>query len=99
MFVLFRPRQVCETLVCHAIIGKDRGKERIIKSTIRADFIAPVVELSTNKMEFRVDKEPNDVTALTPQTRTFTMRNVSSLPLSCVLRVQYPFQVSRLVTR
>ena len=84
---------MCESIACHAIIGKDRGKEKIIKSTIRADFISPVIELSANRIDFRVDKEPSDITALIPQTKTFSMRNVSSLPLSCVLRVQYPFQV------
>uniref|UniRef100_H2XZ27 Hydin adenylate kinase-like domain-containing protein n=1 Tax=Ciona intestinalis TaxID=7719 RepID=H2XZ27_CIOIN len=87
------PRQVCETLLCHAIIGKANGKERIIRSAIRADFISPVLELSKDKIEFRVDKRPDDVTALTPKTRTFVARNISSLPLTCVLHVEYPFQI------
>uniref|UniRef100_H2YKD6 Uncharacterized protein n=1 Tax=Ciona savignyi TaxID=51511 RepID=H2YKD6_CIOSA len=78
------PRQVNETLICHAIIGKANGKERIIRSSIRADFISPVLEVSTDKIEFRVDKRPDDVTALTPKTRTFVARNVSSLPLTCL---------------
>ena len=83
-----------ETLLCHAIIGKANGKERIMRATVRADFISPVLELSKERIDFRVDKRPDDVTALTPQNRTFAIRNVSSLPLTCILRVSYPFQVA-----
>ena len=89
-----RPQQIGETLLCHAIIGKANGKEKIIKANVHADFISPVLELSRDRIDFRVDKRPDDVTALTPQTRTFTARNVSSLPLTCILNVEYPFQVS-----
>ncbi|XP_076808093.1 hydrocephalus-inducing protein homolog isoform X2 [Clavelina lepadiformis] len=87
------PKQVTETLLCHAIIGKANGKERIMRATVRADFISPVLELSKERIDFRVDKRPDDVTALTPQNRTFAIRNVSSLPLTCILRVSYPFQL------
>ena len=81
-------------MLCHAIIGKANGKEKIIKANVHADFISPVLELSRDRIDFRVDKRPDDVTALTPQTRAFTARNVSSLPLTCILNVEYPFQVS-----
>lgn len=92
-FLPVSPKQVSEHLLCHAIIGKANGKERIIRAQIRADFISPVLQLSKDRIHFRVDKRPDDVTALTPQTRTFVAKNVSSLPLTCVLRVKYPFQV------
>ncbi|XP_077975805.1 hydrocephalus-inducing protein homolog isoform X2 [Styela clava] len=86
------PRRVHETLVCHAIIGKANGKEKILKSILSADFVSPVLELSNPNLYFRVDKTPES-SPMVPQTAKFIAKNVSSLPLTCVMTTEYPFQI------
>lgn len=92
-FISFSPRQVTETLTCHAIIGKANGKEKILKSVLAASFVSPVLELSNPNLYFRVDKTPGSMT-MQSQFASFSAKNVSSLPLTCVLTTDYPFQVS-----
>ena len=50
------PKVVKERMVCHAIIGKSSGKEKIMKTEINIEFISPLLEFSTKQVMFRVDK-------------------------------------------
>ena len=50
------PQPVKERMLCHAIIGRQGGKEQIMKVDVTADFISPLLEFSTKAMYFRVDK-------------------------------------------
>ena len=45
---------VTETLVCHAIIGKNPMKEKIMETTISAHFISPVLQFSRETLHFGV---------------------------------------------
>lgn len=45
-----------ERLLCHAIIGRQGGKELIMKIDVSSDFISPLLEFSTKSVYFRVDK-------------------------------------------
>ena len=45
-----------ERLLCHAIIGRQGGKELIMKIDVNTDFISPLLEFSTKSVYFRVDK-------------------------------------------
>nr|XP_025038877.1 hydrocephalus-inducing protein-like [Pelodiscus sinensis] len=83
------PKVVKERLVCHAIIGKQSGKERIMKVDITCEFIAPILHLSSKEITFRVEKHPSDV--LTSQYEPLILKNISSLPLTILLSVQAPF--------
>ncbi|XP_067402985.1 hydrocephalus-inducing protein homolog isoform X1 [Emydura macquarii macquarii] len=83
------PKVVKERLICHAIIGKQSGKERIMKVDITCEFIAPILHLSSKKITFRVEKHPSDV--LTPQYEPLILKNISSLPLNVILSLQEPF--------
>ena len=47
-----RPNSVTERLVCHAIIGKNAHKERIMTVDILANFIAPLTQFSTREISF-----------------------------------------------
>ena len=50
------PQYVRERLLCHAIIGRQGGKELIMKIDVTTDFISPLLEFSTKSVYFRVDK-------------------------------------------
>ena len=41
-----------ERLICHAIIGKNPHKERIMTVDITAKFIAPLLEFSSQELVF-----------------------------------------------
>ncbi|XP_039209471.1 hydrocephalus-inducing protein homolog isoform X12 [Crotalus tigris] len=83
------PKLVKERLICHAIIGKQSGKERIMKVDVTCEFIAPVLQISSRAVTFRVEKNPSDI--LTAQYKPLSLKNVSSLPLRVVLSLQEPF--------
>ncbi|KAG8143780.1 hypothetical protein E2320_000954, partial [Naja naja] len=83
------PKLVKERLLCHAIIGKQSGKERIMKVDVTCEFITPVLQISSRAVTFRVEKNPSDI--LTPQYKPLSLKNVSSLPLRVVLSLQEPF--------
>lgn len=55
--ILFdRPKTVKERMLCHAIIGKASGKEKVMKTDISIVFISPLLDFSTKQVMFRVDK-------------------------------------------
>ena len=41
-----------ERMICHAIIGKNPLKERIMTVDVTAEFIAPLLEFSSKKLLF-----------------------------------------------
>lgn len=51
-FIWCRPRVVNERMICHAIIGKNPLKERIMTVDVTATFIAPLLEFSSKKLLF-----------------------------------------------
>ncbi|XP_046781643.1 hydrocephalus-inducing protein homolog isoform X4 [Gallus gallus] len=85
------PRVVTERLLCHAIIGSKAGKTQIMQVDVTCEFIAPVLQLSSREITFRVEKQPSDV--LTAQHEPLHLKNISSLPLSVVLLVEQPFSL------
>ncbi|XP_025031084.1 hydrocephalus-inducing protein-like [Python bivittatus] len=50
------PKLVKERLLCHAIIGKQSGKECILKVDVTCEFIAPILQISSRAVTFRVEK-------------------------------------------
>ena len=52
----FSPQFVKERRLCHAIIGRQGGKELIMRVDVSADFISPLLEFSTKSVYFRFDK-------------------------------------------
>ena len=52
MCVTCRPMVVNERMICHAIIGKNPLKERIMTVDVTAKFIAPLLEFSSRKLLF-----------------------------------------------
>ena len=45
-----------EKMICHAIVGNNTGKEKIMKVDVIADFIEPLVQFSERKISFFVLK-------------------------------------------
>ncbi|MGH0142284.1 UNVERIFIED_CONTAM: hypothetical protein FKN15_002866 [Acipenser sinensis] len=85
------PKVVKETLICQAIIGKQSGKERIMKVDVTCEFIAPVLDISNKQLSFYVEKGPTNV--LVPQYKSVLLKNVSSLPLNMQMTLEEPFSI------
>ncbi|XP_074007853.1 hydrocephalus-inducing protein homolog [Numenius arquata] len=85
------PQVVKERLLCHAIIGSKAGKTQIMQVDVTCEFVAPVLQMSSREIAFRVEKQPSDV--LTLQYKPLSLKNVSSLPLSVVLALEQPFLI------
>ena len=85
------PTMVNEILVCHASIGRAKGRSRIMQVPIKCQFIQPLIKSSTNKVHFQIDKDVNDV--LTIQKSSIALENVSSLTLRIQLRTNKPFSI------
>ncbi|KAM9374294.1 hydrocephalus-inducing protein homolog [Phaethornis superciliosus] len=83
------PQVVKERLLCHATVGNRAGKIPIMHVDITCEFVAPVLQMSSREITFRVEKQPSDV--LTLQHKPFSLKNISSLPLSVVLALEQPF--------
>ena len=50
------PKEVRERLLCHSIIGRQGGKELIMKVDLFVEFISPLLEFSNDTIFFRFDK-------------------------------------------
>ncbi|NXS60518.1 HYDIN protein, partial [Brachypteracias leptosomus] len=85
------PQVVKERLLCHAIVGSKVGKVQVMQLDVTCEFIAPVLQMSSRKITFRVEKQPSDV--LTLQYKPLSLKNISSLPLSMVLALGQPFMI------
>ncbi|XP_074708613.1 hydrocephalus-inducing protein homolog [Strix uralensis] len=85
------PQVVKEQLLCHAVVGSKAGKAQIMQVDVTCEFIAPVLQMSSREITFRVEKQPSDV--LTLQYQPLSLRNASSLPLSIVLALEQPFLI------
>ncbi|XP_030334371.1 hydrocephalus-inducing protein homolog [Strigops habroptila] len=85
------PQVVKERLLCHAVVGNTAGKTLIMQTDVMCEFIAPILQMSTREITFRVEKQPSDV--LTLQYKPLSLKNISSLPLSMVLALGQPFSI------
>lgn len=47
---------VKEKLVCHAMIGAQKGKSLVMTVDILCEFIAPLIQLSTKQLIYRLEK-------------------------------------------
>ena len=54
--LLRRPCLVHEHVICHAILGRQGGKEMIIYVDLTVEFISPLLELSAKSVFFIVEK-------------------------------------------
>ncbi|KAM6300471.1 hydrocephalus-inducing protein homolog [Aegotheles albertisi] len=85
------PQVVKERLLCHTVVGRKVGKVQIMQVDITCEFVAPVLQMSSREVTFRVEKQPSDV--LTPQYKPLSLKNISPLPLSVVLALEQPFLI------
>ncbi|NXF39877.1 HYDIN protein, partial [Nyctibius bracteatus] len=85
------PLVVKERLLCHARVGTKTEKEKIMQVDVMCEFVAPVLQMSSREITFRVEKNPGDV--LTLQYKPLSLKNVSCLPINVVLAIEQPFVV------
>ncbi|KAB0347974.1 hypothetical protein FD754_012831 [Muntiacus muntjak] len=83
------PRVVKEKLVCHTIIGTQKGKSLVMTVNIICEFVAPFIQLSTKQLVYRLEKKPN--TILEPEYQPLTVKNISTLPVNVLLSTGGPF--------
>jgi len=82
-----------ETLLCHAIIGKAKGKERIMQVPIQCLFINPLIECSTRRLHFQINKTPNDTLKI--EQNSVNLKNVSRQSFKqCLLRIPFSTKMS-----
>lgn len=53
---MYCPQRVEERLVCHAVIGTQGGKTLIMAVKVTCEFIAPLLQLSTKHVTYRLEK-------------------------------------------
>ncbi|KAM9269036.1 LOW QUALITY PROTEIN: hydrocephalus-inducing protein homolog [Cariama cristata] len=85
------PQVVKERLLCYAVMGNKAGKAQIMQVDVTCEFVAPVLQISSREIAFRVEKQPSDV--LTLQYEPLSLKNISCLPLSIVPAVGEPFSI------
>uniref|UniRef100_A0A2K6GI20 HYDIN axonemal central pair apparatus protein n=1 Tax=Propithecus coquereli TaxID=379532 RepID=A0A2K6GI20_PROCO len=85
------PRIVKEKLVCHASIGAQKGKSLVMAVNITCEFIAPLIQLSTKQLVYRLEKKPNAM--LEPDYQPLVIKNISTLPVNMLLSTSGPFFV------
>ncbi|KAM5208569.1 hydrocephalus-inducing protein homolog isoform 3-T4 [Hipposideros larvatus] len=85
------PRRVKEKLVCQATIGAQTGKSVVMTVNIICEFIAPLIQLSTKQLIYRLEKEPN--ATLEPDYQPLVMKNISTLPVTVLLSTNRPFLI------
>ncbi|XP_004431871.1 PREDICTED: hydrocephalus-inducing protein homolog [Ceratotherium simum simum] len=85
------PRIVKEQLVCHAIIGAQKGRSLLMTVNIICEFIAPLLQLSTKQLIYRLEKKLNII--LEPDYQPLVMKNISTLPVNVLLSTSGPFFV------
>ncbi|KAI4571668.1 hypothetical protein MJG53_013774 [Ovis ammon polii x Ovis aries] len=83
------PRVVKEKLVCHTIIGTQKGKSLVMTVNIICEFVAPFIQLSTKQLVYRLEKKPN--TILEPEYQPLAIKNISTLPVNVLLSTGGPF--------
>lgn len=47
---------VKERLLCHAIVGSRAGKAQIMQVDVTCEFVAPILQMSSREITFRVEK-------------------------------------------
>ncbi|XP_069730590.1 hydrocephalus-inducing protein homolog [Phaenicophaeus curvirostris] len=85
------PQVVKERLLWHAVVGSKEEKVQVMQVDVTCEFIAPVLQLSSTELIFRVEKQPSDV--LTLQYKPFSLKNTCLLPLSVFLALEEPFSI------
>eukprot|EP00937_MAST-01D_sp_MAST-1D-sp2_P000047 g47.t1 len=86
------PEDVTELLVLEAKIGKT--VQDAFQCNVKGNFINPLLEPSSPALNFNYTYSPDEGEA-TPeiQTQLLTLKNVSELPLTFVLRADEPFSI------
>ncbi|XP_077566662.1 hydrocephalus-inducing protein homolog isoform X1 [Stigmatopora nigra] len=85
------PKVVREHLVCCGIVGHQGFKEHIFTVDLTCQFVAPVIRISSQKLNFYVEKLPGE--NLTQLFEELVLKNVSSLSLSMELFLAFPFSI------
>ncbi|XP_008833211.1 hydrocephalus-inducing protein homolog [Nannospalax galili] len=83
------PRKVKEKLVCHAIVGAQKGTSLLMSVNVICEFIAPLIQLSTRQLLYRLEKKPN--TVLEPDYQPLAVKNITTLPVHVLLSTTGPF--------
>ncbi|KAI9356512.1 hypothetical protein DFJ73DRAFT_958267 [Zopfochytrium polystomum] len=78
-----------ETLVCQSTIDKDPSRKIIIETTVLANFINPLLDISPSSLRFISAHTRDDDFELISQ--DMTLRNTSTLPLHLSLRCPTPY--------
>ncbi|KAM9376113.1 hydrocephalus-inducing protein-like [Pholidichthys leucotaenia] len=85
------PKDVCERLVCNALIGNERIRETIMSVDVSCRFVTPMLNISSKRLNFYIKKVKDK--SVTPLYEKLVLKNVSSLSLSIKLSLVEPFSL------
>ncbi|KAF7656193.1 hypothetical protein LDENG_00045060 [Lucifuga dentata] len=85
------PKMVQERLVCYGLVGLQNCYEQIMTVDVTCHFVAPMLSISTKKLNFYIEKVPGK--SLLPLYEMLVLKNVSSLSLYLDLSVVEPFSL------
>lgn len=80
-----------EKLVCESKIGQEKKNKTAFSTTVQATFINPMLEPSSPKLCFSHVYSPD--AEIVSQYQPLTLKNVTQLPLTFVLRTTVPFSL------
>jgi hypothetical protein len=86
-----KAQKVREVLVCQAAIEKDPSRKPILDTTITANFINPLIEVSPQCLTFLSIHQKDDDFSILSQTLVVT--NTSSLPLTMQFKCPSPYRI------
>lgn len=84
--------EVVENFVCWAIINKKGLKQKLGDVTIKANFTAPVVELSDELLEFEINIGPNEEQGQI-SSKELKFKSIANLPLTLIVELNCPFLI------
>jgi hydrocephalus-inducing protein len=84
-----KPGAVIERLGCWSAL--DKSNKQVYDLVVKSSFYDPLVEFSVPRLDFEYKYQPG--VPIYPQNQPLTLKNVSVLPLECLIKQVPPFSV------
>ena len=79
---------------CRVFFGRERKGELVFNPEIKTCFVKPLLQFSEQKLHFKYFYEKDVL--ITPLQKSITLKNITALPLSFIMKCPAPFSVNRL---
>ena len=86
------PGPITELFVLESKVGKDRNMVPIIKTEVKAEIQAPLLDCDVRELNFLYEWGPNK--APTVSKKEITLTNKTAVTLGCIFKTEIPFNLS-----